>query len=111
MTTYAPALARANAVHVHRAELKRELKSGRLILADALEESDLGSMLVFELLLNLPGFAARGRPHRTRAEMLFEKLECSALKRVRELTKRQRDLLVREHAKMGGAYVGKGQQR
>lgn len=48
------ALEEANRVRSYRAELKRDLKAGRKVLADVLEDPDCATAKVFDILLALP---------------------------------------------------------
>lgn len=49
-------------VNKNRAAIKRELRAGRLSLAEALEDERAASMTVIALLLALPGTGRRGAP-------------------------------------------------
>jgi hypothetical protein len=86
----------ANVVRIEQARLKREIRAGRLSLADALEKPAFARTMVWDLLLALP-------PRQEaieRAERLIEGGECSHYRRVGELSLRQRTLLVRHHSLM-----------
>ena len=50
------ALGEANRIRMHRAQLKRDLKAGRVGLVDLLEDPDCGSMKLYEAVLALPKF-------------------------------------------------------
>jgi hypothetical protein len=90
------ALEKAAEARRKRAELKGQLKSGKLTLKDVLgREGDdtVGKMKVSNVLESLPGVG------KVRARKLMEKLDISASRRVRGLGAKQRDALLDEFAK------------
>jgi hypothetical protein len=90
------ALEKAAEARRKRAELKGQLKSGKLTLKDVLgREGDdtVGKMKVSTVLESLPGVG------KVRARKLMEKLDISASRRVRGLGAKQRDALLDEFAK------------
>ena len=79
-----------------RAELKGQLKSGKLTLPDVLSrqgDDTVGKMKVSTVLESLPGVG------KVRARKIMEKLDISASRRVRGLGAKQRDSLLTEFAK------------
>jgi len=87
------ALAKAAEARKKRAELKGELKSGKLSLKDVLSRSGddiVGKMKVSNVLESLPGVG------KVRAQKLMEELDISASRRVRGLGAKQREQLL-EH--------------
>ncbi len=90
------ALVKAAEARRKRAELKGQLKSGKLTLKDVLgREGDdtVGKMKVSTVLESLPGVG------KVRARKLMEKLDISASRRVRGLGAKQRDALLDEFSK------------
>jgi hypothetical protein len=90
------ALEKAAEARRKRAELKGQLKSGKLTLRDVLgREGDdtVGKMKVSTVLESLPGVG------KVRARKLMEKLDISASRRVRGLGAKQRDALLDEFNK------------
>ena len=90
------ALEKAAEARRKRAELKGQLKSGKLTLRDVLgREGDdtVGKMKVSTVLESLPGVG------KVRARKLMEKLDISASRRVRGLGAKQRDALLDEFPK------------
>jgi hypothetical protein len=90
------ALEKAAEARRKRAELKGQLKSGKLALRDVLgREGDdtVGKMKVSTVLESLPGVG------KVRARKLMEKLDISASRRVRGLGAKQRDALLDEFSK------------
>jgi hypothetical protein len=90
------ALEKAAEARRKRAELKGQLKSGKLTLADILGREDddtVGKMKVSTVLESLPGVG------KVRARKLMEKLDISASRRVRGLGAKQRDALLDEFSK------------
>jgi hypothetical protein len=90
------ALEKAAEARRKRAELKGQLKSGKLTLKDVLgREGDdtVGKMKVSNVLESLPGVG------KVRARKLMEKLDISASRRVRGLGAKQRDALLDEFSK------------
>jgi len=89
------ALEKAAEARRKRAELKGQLKSGKLMLKDVLSRSDdtVGKMKVSTVLESLPGVG------KVRARKIMEKLDISASRRVRGLGAKQRESLLSEFAK------------
>jgi len=89
------ALEKAAEARRKRAELKGQLKSGKLTLRDVLSRLDdtVGKMKVSAVLEALPGVG------KVRARKIMEKLDISASRRVRGLGAKQRDSLLGEFAK------------
>jgi signal recognition particle GTPase len=89
------ALEKAAEARRKRAELKGQLKSGKLTLTDMLSRQDdtVGKMKVSTVLESLPGVG------KVRARKIMEKLDISASRRVRGLGAKQRDSLLTEFAK------------
>lgn len=87
------ALEKAAIARRKRAELKVQLKSGKLSLAgllDKVEDDTVGKMKVSTVLESLPGVG------KVRARKLMERLEISATRRVRGLGSKQREALLAE---------------
>jgi hypothetical protein len=90
------ALEKAAEARRKRAELKGQLKSGKLTLRDVLSQQGndtVGKMKVSTVLESLPGVG------KVRARKLMEKLDISASRRVRGLGAKQRDALLGEFSK------------
>jgi hypothetical protein len=90
------ALEKAAEARRKRAELKGQLKSGKLTLKDVLGrdgDDTVGKMKVSTVLESLPGVG------KVRARKLMEKLDISASRRVRGLGAKQRDALLDEFSK------------
>ncbi|MGH2635115.1 MAG: integration host factor, actinobacterial type [Actinomycetota bacterium] len=90
------ALEKAAEARRKRAELKGQLKSGKLTLTDMLSrqgDDTVGKMKVSTVLESLPGVG------KVRARKIMEKLDISASRRVRGLGAKQRDSLLTEFAK------------
>ena len=89
------ALAKAAEARKARAEVKAQLKAGRLTLKDILARSDdvVGKMKVSNVLESLPGVG------KVRAAKLMEKLDISTSRRVRGLGAKQRAALLEEFSK------------
>lgn len=87
------ALEKAAEARKRRAELKQQLKTGQLSLAQVLESSGnetVGKMKVSAVLEALPGVG------KVRARKLMERLDISSSRRVRGLGGKQRDALLQE---------------
>jgi hypothetical protein len=92
----AKALEKAAEARKKRAELKGQLKSGKISLKDVLGRSGddtVGKMKVSTVLESLPGVG------KVRAAKIMEKLDISASRRVRGLGAKQRESLLGEFAK------------
>jgi hypothetical protein len=90
------ALEKAAEARRKRAELKGQLKSGKLTLTDVLSregDDTVGKMKVSTVLESLPGVG------KVRARKIMERLDISASRRVRGLGAKQRDSLLGEFAK------------
>jgi len=89
------ALEKAAEARRKRAEIKGQLKSGKLTLPDMLsrEGDTVGKMKVSTVLESLPGVG------KVRARKIMEKLDISASRRIRGLGAKQRDALLGEFAK------------
>lgn len=90
------ALQKAAQARRRRAELKEQLKSGRMSLRDLLASSDediVGKMKVSSVLESLPGVG------RVRARKLMEKLDISESRRMRGLGAKQKENLLKEFAR------------
>jgi hypothetical protein len=98
----------ANEVRVYRAELKRDLKAGRVLLDDVLDSDDplLASMAVYDLLVAVPGFA------RAKVVRALRDARISPARRLGALTVRERrDLYARLCATPAGARAVHGKPR
>ena len=87
------ALAKAAIARKKRAELKDQLKTGRLRLGDILarrEDDTVAKMRVSSVLESLPGVG------KVRARKLMERLDISASRRVRGLGAKQKEALLAE---------------
>ena len=87
----AQALEKAAEARKKRAELKQQLKSGKVTLADVLQRSGedvVGKMKVANVLESLPGVG------KVRAQKIMEELDISASRRVRGLGAKQREQLL-----------------
>jgi len=90
------ALEKAAEARRKRAEIKCQLKSGKLTLRDMLSregDDTVGKMKVSTVLESLPGVG------KVRARKIMEKLDISASRRIRGLGAKQRDALLGEFAK------------
>ena len=90
------ALEKAAEARRKRAEIKGQLKSGKLTLRDMLSregDDTVGKMKVSTVLESLPGVG------KVRARKIMEKLDISASRRIRGLGAKQRDALLGEFAK------------
>ena len=90
------ALEKAAIARRKRAELKEQLKSGRITLRELLERKGdeiVGKMKVSTVLESLPGVG------RVRARKLMEKLDISESRRMRGLGEKQKKNLLEEFAR------------
>jgi hypothetical protein len=90
------ALEKAAVARRKRAELKGQLKSGKLSLTDVLSrqgDDTVGKMKVSAVLEALPGVG------KVRARKIMERLDISASRRVKGLGPKQRESLLAEFAK------------
>lgn len=81
-------LERAMAVRHARAELRRDLKAGRITLTAALDDPRAQRLHVRQLLASLPGVAQR------RAGEIMFRLDIAPSRRVHGLGPRQRERLI-----------------
>ncbi len=81
------ALARANTVRFAAADVKRELRDGRLLLGDALWDDRAQSVVLRTLLMT------RDRVGPVRVDRLLRRLEINGHKRVGDLTERQKGVV------------------
>lgn len=90
------ALEKAARARQKRAEVKEQLKSGTLSLADLFDQGDhdemLGKLKVVSMLESLPGVG------KVRARRLMDELDISESRRLRGLGKNQRDRLLERFA-------------
>lgn len=87
------ALAKAAEARKKRAELKDQLKTGRLGLSDILERTQdetVAKMKVSSVLESMPGVG------KVRARKLMERLDISTSRRVRGLGAKQKEALLAE---------------
>ena len=84
------ALSRANEIRVRRARLKKDLKAGRVLLDEILDEPPdyVGTAKVFDVLLAVPKFG------RVKATRFLNQCRISQSKTVGGLSDRQRAELV-----------------
>ncbi|MCY4087129.1 MAG: integration host factor, actinobacterial type [Actinomycetia bacterium] len=84
------ALSRANEIRVRRARLKKDLKAGRVLLDEILDEPPdyVGTAKVFDMLLAVPKFG------RVKATRFLNQCRISQSKTVGGLSDRQRAELV-----------------
>jgi hypothetical protein len=90
------ALVKAAIARRKRAELKEQLKSGRLTLRELLgrtADEIVGKMKVSAVLESLPGVG------RVRARKLMERLDISESRRMRGLGEKQKENLLNEFAR------------
>ncbi len=90
------ALEKAAEARKKRAELKGQLKSGKMTLAEVLTtqgDDTIGKMKVSAVLEALPGVG------KVRARKIMEKLDISATRRIKGLGPKQREALLAEFAK------------
>jgi len=90
------ALEKAAIARRKRAELKEQLKSGRLTLSELLgrtADEIVGKMKVSAVLESLPGVG------RVRARKLMERLDISESRRMRGLGEKQKENLLNEFAR------------
>lgn len=90
------ALARANEIRFARADLKRELREGRLSLADALEDEATQKMTVFDLLRAQHRYGPERirRKLTTAANLIGSSRPVPEHKSIGDLTDRQKRALV-----------------
>jgi hypothetical protein len=81
------ALEQANTVRFAAADVKRELRDGRLLLGDALWDDRAQSVVLRTLLMT------RDRVGPVRVDRLLRRLEINGYKRVGDLTERQKGVV------------------
>lgn len=87
----AQALEKAKAARIKRAEVRDNLKSGKISLADVLAMRDdpvIGRMKVSTLIETLPGYG------KAKAEKVMKELQIAESRRLRGLGERQRAALL-----------------
>lgn len=85
------ALEKAKLARARRAEVRDQLKSGKLTLAQVIDMKDdpvVGRMKVSALIETLPGYG------KAKAEKVMNELEIAESRRLRGLGQRQRDALL-----------------
>ncbi|ANE22749.1 MAG: integration host factor [Eggerthellaceae bacterium] len=85
------ALEKAKAARIKRAEVRDQLKSGELTLADVLKQKDdpvIGRMKVSTLIETLPGYG------KAKAEKVMNELHIAESRRLRGLGERQEAALL-----------------
>ena len=83
----AAALNEANRVRFNAADVKREMRDGRLLLGDAVFDERAQSIVLRTLLMT------RDRVGPMRVDLLLKRLEINGYKRVSALTERQKGLV------------------
>jgi hypothetical protein len=81
------ALARGNALRLGYAEVRREIRSGVLSAADALDDERAAGLRVYDVV------ASQHRWGHVRTAWLLADVPVSEKRRVRDLTARQKDVL------------------
>ena len=84
------ALKQANLVRYAAADVKREMRDGRLLLGDALWDERAQSIVLRTLLMT------RKRVGPVRVDRLLRRLEINGHKRIGDLTDRQRQVVANE---------------
>lgn len=87
----AEALEKAKAARIKRAEVREELKSGKLTIQDVLDMRDdavVGRMKVSTLIETMPGYG------KAKAEKVMKELQIAESRRLRGLGERQRAALL-----------------
>lgn len=87
----AEALEKAKAARIKRAEVREDLKSGKLSVEDVLDMKDdpvVGRMKVSTLIETLPGYG------KAKAEKVMRELQIAESRRLRGLGERQRAALL-----------------
>lgn len=84
------ALGRANEIRTYRAQLKRDLKAGRLNIHDLLRNphEKLETMKVFDLLLSVPKYG------RVKVKKMLDTCRISPSKTIGGMSERQRNELI-----------------
>ena len=84
------ALERANVVRFAAADVKREMRDGRLLLEDAVFDERAQSIVLRTLLMT------RKRVGPVRVDRLLRRLEINGHRRISDLTDRQRQVVANE---------------
>lgn len=85
------ALEKAKAARIRRAEVRDDLKSGKLTLAEVLDMKDdpvVGRMKASTLIETLPGYG------KAKAEKIMKELDIAESRRLKGLGERQRNALL-----------------
>ena len=86
-----PALEKAKAARIKRAEVREELKTGKLTVAQVLDMRDdpvVGRMKISTLIETLPGYG------KAKAERIMKELQIAESRRIRGIGERQREALL-----------------
>ena len=86
------ALEKAKAARIKRAEIREELKSGKLTIAQVIDMKDdpiVGRMKVSTLIETLPGYG------KAKSEKIMDELQIASSRRLRGLGERQRQALLK----------------
>ena len=87
----AEALEKAKAARIKRAEVREELKTGKLTVAQVLDMRDdpvVGRMKISTLIETLPGYG------KAKAERIMKELQIAESRRIRGIGERQREALL-----------------
>ncbi|WP_296009292.1 integration host factor, actinobacterial type [uncultured Adlercreutzia sp.] len=87
----AAALEKAKAARIKRAEVREELKTGKLTVAQVLdmrEDPVVGRMKISTLIETLPGYG------KAKAERIMRELQIAESRRIRGIGERQREALL-----------------
>ena len=90
------ALEKAKAARIKRAQVRDDLKAGKLTLAQVVDMKDdpvIGRMKVSTLIESLPGYG------KAKASKIMDELGISATRRVKGLGARQREQLIEQLSK------------
>ena len=90
------ALEKAKAARIKRAQVRDDLKAGKLTLAQVVDMKDdpvIGRMKVSTLIESLPGYG------KAKAAKIMDELGISATRRVKGLGARQREQLIEQLSK------------
>lgn len=92
----AAALEKAKAARIKRAEVREELKTGKLTVAQVLDMRDdpiVGRMKISTLIETLPGYG------KAKAERIMKELRIAESRRIKGIGERQREALLERLAK------------
>ena len=87
----AEGLEKAKAARIKRAEVREELKTGKLTVAQVLDMRDdpvVGRMKISTLIETLPGYG------KAKAERIMKELQIAESRRIRGIGERQREALL-----------------